>query len=401
MSRPDELVGALRAHLSEDVATREALVRSLALARQRAQSALRAPLYEALEWPTDVASYAAFVERALRYVPRQTPGAAWQGEDGGAQEMKERMAHFFWLIDQPLDDASQGPHGGHTLQFWPWMRQWVTDVWAAWGSFLDSPDSLTPQTLASFIDHSPQYNVQDSMIQGRPNCPSGWRSFNQFFARQLNAGLRPIGHPCDNRVLSAVADAKRVAEYPITQDGSFEGIRIKDTHAYATVEGLLGRASPEFHGGVMCHYMLSAHSYHRFHAALSGRVVQSQILRQRAVLRVELDAETGGYDPQDDFSQGYPWMQTRGVLCLDTSDHPQADVGAVATIAVGMGQVSSVVQHASPGATLAKGEEYGYFQFGGSDVIVMVGPGWTFLHEDGAQLKVGHPIAHHESFQEG
>ena len=40
-------------------------------------------------------------------------------------------------------------------------------------------------------------------------------------------------------------------------------------------------------------------------------------------------------------------------------------------VPVGMSQVASVVLTASEGNGLAKGEEFGYFQFGGSDMILL------------------------------
>lgn len=45
--------------------------------------------------------------------------------------------------------------------------------------------------------------------------------------------------------------------------------------------------------------------------------------------------------------------------------------GLVAVVPVGMGIVSSVNLTAEEGVTLAKGEEFGDFAFGGSDIIVM------------------------------
>jgi len=43
----------------------------------------------------------------------------------------------------------------------------------------------------------------------------------------------------------------------------------------------------------------------------------------------------------------------------------------VAVLPIGMAQVSSVNLSTEVGAILAKGEEFGYFTFGGSDIIVM------------------------------
>ncbi|MCB1811962.1 MAG: phosphatidylserine decarboxylase, partial [Candidatus Competibacteraceae bacterium] len=45
--------------------------------------------------------------------------------------------------------------------------------------------------------------------------------------------------------------------------------------------------------------------------------------------------------------------------------------GYVAILPIGMGPVSSVELTPDVGATLHKGEELGFFQFGGSDVVVL------------------------------
>ncbi|KKK68606.1 hypothetical protein LCGC14_2942360, partial [marine sediment metagenome] len=49
----------------------------------------------------------------------------------------------------------------------------------------------------------------------------------------------------------------------------------------------------------------------------------------------------------------------------------ESPLGLVAVLPIGMGQVSSVNLTVQVGATLAKGEEFGYFTFGGSDIIIM------------------------------
>lgn len=46
-------------------------------------------------------------------------------------------------------------------------------------------------------------------------------------------------------------------------------------------------------------------------------------------------------------------------------------IGLVACLPMGMAQVSSVVITAETGQTLHKGEELGYFQFGGSDFVMV------------------------------
>jgi phosphatidylserine decarboxylase len=53
------------------------------------------------------------------------------------------------------------------------------------------------------------------------------------------------------------------------------------------------------------------------------------------------------------------------LIVLDTP------IGLVAVLPIGMTQVSSVVITAEVGVTVRKGEELAYFQFGGSDIILL------------------------------
>jgi phosphatidylserine decarboxylase len=62
---------------------------------------------------------------------------------------------------------------------------------------------------------------------------------------------------------------------------------------------------------------------------------------------------------------GYQFVQTRGLVVIDSP------IGLVACLPMGMAQVSSVVITAEEGVTLYKGEELGYFQFGGSDFVMV------------------------------
>jgi phosphatidylserine decarboxylase len=62
---------------------------------------------------------------------------------------------------------------------------------------------------------------------------------------------------------------------------------------------------------------------------------------------------------------GYQFKQARGLVILDSP------IGLVAVLPIGMAQVSSCNINVEVGAELAKGEEFGFFLFGGSDIIVM------------------------------
>ncbi len=71
----------------------------------------------------------------------------------------------------------------------------------------------------------------------------------------------------------------------------------------------------------------------------------------------------------------------------------ESAVGYVAVLAVGMGHVSSVNITAEEGTYLVKGDEFGYFSFGGSDMILLFEPNQIELTaEEGKHYKMGEAI---------
>ena len=138
-------------------------------------------LFAALEWPTNFSEYVEFLVRFAFLIPQQSTDRAWLDPDsplGEHQEVYDRLCHFYWLIDQPV-----GPEDG-AVQDIPWFREWLVGYASVWGEFLDSTGSFNNDILQTFLQDSPKYRVEDSMIgtPPRPNAPSGWLTFNQFFA---------------------------------------------------------------------------------------------------------------------------------------------------------------------------------------------------------------------------
>jgi len=62
----------------------------------------------------------------------------------------------------------------------------------------------------------------------------------------------------------------------------------------------------------------------------------------------------------------YQFNQERGLVILES---PVA--GLVALVPVGLSLISSVNLTPQVGAELRKGDEFGYFQFGGSDIVLL------------------------------
>ena len=360
------------------------LLESLNKANDQAKNGgLDQRLYEALPlpgmkgWPTTFDEYVYYLTVYSRWLPQQSTDPVWVNPSGPIvsehQEVYDYLCWFYWLIDQPLDSL-----GGGVLQDVPWFADFLVEWAHAWGQFLDTPESFDDRILQTFIDESPRFRVEDSMIGAPPrsNNPSGWLTFNQFFARELNPGLRPITNLANNATVTVPADCTFKSHFDIGETGAIQPpITIKGTHTYATVQQLLhgSEYADAFNGGHFIHLFLGPYSYHRFHTPVAGMVKECYPLLGQVYLKVALSS--GQFDAADSSTDGYEFLQARGVLTVDTTDSDYGDVGVVGVLPVGMCQVSGVNMTHETGVACDKGDEFGYFTFGGSDIIILLQKG--------------------------
>jgi len=366
-------IDELKQFLSENDELKNLLEKSLASAKALGEARLDSDLFEALEWPDNKEKYFKYLENFSQWTPDPSSDKAWTKPGTNEnQEVYDRLCHFYWLINQEVKPD------GSTLQDNEWFSDWLISFAKAWGSFLNSTDSFDENILESFIKNSPEYAVEDSMINGQPNAPSGWLTFNQFFARELNPGLRPIASPDNNQVITSPADCTYRQKYSIEADSTIPKITLKKTHSVASIQELL-KDSPyqdAFANGHFVHYFLGPYSYHRFHTPVSGLLKECRNLTEDdGKVFLDVEVKNGQFNAPDSSKGGYEFNQARGLAILDTKESAFGDVGLVAVIPVGMAQVSSVNMKAMVGNNLQKGDELGYFLFGGSDIIVLLQEG--------------------------
>ena len=295
--------------------------------------------------------YLDYINALLRWVP---------SENVHGRTIYDRLAKLHFILDQaPVRKWQNAIRPHPEAPPLTWLSAWMVRYAQAMGAFMDTPESLTPESLATFRS-SPNYNLNEYLEpRGR------WRTFNDFFARSFKPGYRPIAAVCDQTVVVNAADS--------TFDGQWE-IR---TDSHITLKGLhwqvseLMEGSPyqgRFQNGIFMHAFLGPTDYHRLHAPVGGTVLEARVIPGQVYLQVEADAEqelrtVRVFDAPDD--PGYQFAQARGLIVLDTP------IGLVAVLPIGMTQVSSVVVTAEVGVTVRKGEELAYFQFGGSDIVLL------------------------------
>jgi phosphatidylserine decarboxylase len=91
-------------------------------------------------------------------------------------------------------------------------------------------------------------------------------------------------------------------------------------------------------------------------------------VRGKVFLDVNL-TDDGEFDAPDSSQGGYEFQQARGVFVVDTG----GVMGMVAAVPIGMAQVSGVDMYTKKleGKHVKKGDEFGKFMFGGSDIILL------------------------------
>jgi len=253
------------------------------------------------------------------------------------------------------------------------FRKWLVAFSRSHGSWLDTTDSAA--CLDTFIN-DPAYNIDDYYAG-----PSGWLTFNQFFARSVKPGRRPVDEPYNNNIVVSAADSVYLGYWPIDDQSS---IKAKGT-TYSIMQLLEGSAyADRFNGGVFTHSYLDSNDYHRFHVPVPGTIKEVRNIPGDVVVKA-VKKEDGSIETTDE--TGFQFTQTRGLVIIDSP------VGLVAVLPIGMGHVSSVTLTVETGATLTKGQEFGYFSYGGSDIVMLFQRGITFSAEKGKHYKQGRQIA--------
>lgn len=188
-------------------------------------------------------------------------------------------------------------------------------------------------------------------------------SFNDFFVRGLRAGSRPF---CpEPGVCAAPADGKVLAFPRVEARASF---RIK--RATFDLPGLLGDTAlaATFDGGSMLVCRLALSDHHHFHFPDSGTPGPARAIRGRY--------HAGG--PYAERTLVPFFAENHRMLTLFDSDH----FGPMAMVEVGALTVGSIRQRFAPGVRVEKGDPKGFFELGGSTVVMVFRPGAIELDEE-------------------
>ena len=286
------------------------------------------------------------------------------------EKIDQSLNYFYFINDMPLEELDGQGLYNNSLQYAEPYRTWLINFTKSWGEYLSREESWSDDYYKIAMEDE-RFGLSEDWYEE----PENWNSFNDFFARYLKSDdARPIAQPEDNSVVSSPADSTPQGVWDIDENSDIvqkEGAVIK-SKTFNSVKDLIGEGSAysdAFSGGVLTHTFLDVYDYHRYHFPVGGTIKEVRLIPQDDAVggAVTWDEETGKYLLHAD-TPGWQMIETRACVIVETEDY-----GLVALLPIGMSQVSSVniTDTVKVGATVSKGDELGWFLFGGSDYVMI------------------------------
>ncbi|MCR4582986.1 MAG: phosphatidylserine decarboxylase [Prevotella sp.] len=341
--------------------------------------------YDFVDWNVRQLPWEVMVHQAPSDYGRSLYGRADQG-----------VGYFWFLVQQPLEELEGRGYYYPTVEFVEPFASWLTTYADAWGDWLSTEESWN-DAYYNRVAADPDWGL----TRGWYGEGNQWRTFNEFFSRRLvSPAVRPVAdvevvapadswpkYPYEDNVASTwhIGDDNRL-DYPAD-------LQIK-TAKLSDIAQLIGNDSQykeAFAGGTLTHTFLDVNDYHRYHSPVDGIIRELRLIPGVAA--------GGGYTLWDDKKKlyyyhnniGFQMVETRSCAIIETRDY-----GLVAMMPIGMSQICSCnwADGLHVGQQLRRGDEVGYFLFGGSDIIMLFQKGVQVdIVHDGGHLLMGQPYA--------
>lgn len=225
-----------------------------------------------------------------------------------------------------------------------------------YGLAMDRPSST--QRIAPFIK---TYKLDTSEFAD--DTIESYKSFNDFFYRKLKPSARPIDEQADCAVMPA--DGRHLGFQDISKiNGVFAKGQTFDINNFLGDRTLAER----YKNGVLVCSRLCPVDYHRFHFPVSGIPTQPTLINGSLF-------SVNPYALRRDVS--YLWQNKRQRVSIDAGPF-----GLVTIVAIGATNVGTIVETYSPNSPVTKGQEKGYFRFGGSYIATLFEPNRIRLEDD-------------------
>lgn len=278
------------------------------------------------------------------------------------------------LVGFPINailDWSMGTPAGFAAFLNDKINAMFKKILTVWCEFLDSEGSLyvLNDTDKGWMCKAAMEKIGIEQYKYHPDKSFwGFTSWNNFFTREFKDGERPVAEPDNNKVIVSACEStpykistnvRRHSKFWIkSQPYSLEFMLDNDEYV------------EEFAGGTVYQAFLSAYNYHRWNSPVTG------IIRKTSVKEGTYYSEafSEGFDPAGpNLSQGYiTQVAARAIIFIECDDPV---IGLMCFMPVGMAEVSSCIITVKEGDRVKKGDQLGYFQYGGSTHCLIFRPG--------------------------
>ncbi len=260
-------------------------------------------------------------------------------------DLSGKVVHQTSKQDKMLEFLYRSAIGRLSLK--PLVRPGVSELA---GKFLSSPHSVG--LIQRFIENS---HIDMSAYENRT-----YTSFNDFFTRKIKEGRRPI--PDDPSLLISPCDC-RASVYKIHKNSVFS---VKNTE-YSLRSLLRSRKLAEmFQGGYAYILRLTVNDYHRYVYAASGR--QSRNYHIPGIFHTVNPIANDHLPIYKENTREYTVIHSK-----EFGPFIQMEVGALLVGKIHNHKESGIVQ---------RGEEKGFFEYGGSTIILITAKDAAAPRED-------------------
>ncbi|KAK4550731.1 hypothetical protein LTR36_000310 [Oleoguttula mirabilis] len=283
------------------------------------------------------------------------------------------------IFDYPMGTAS-----GYAAFLDPEVNVHLKKILNEWGKFLCTPKSaevlgdskqgwfgtigVADMMQVANGPYQTQHTFEDFFVCPDPKAKHhGFRSWDDFFTRHFKPEVRPVASPDDDSVIANCCESKVFAlQHNVKLRDRFwvkgQPYSIRDMLAHDEL-------AENFAGGTVYQAFLSAMSYHRWHAPVSGTIkkafVQDGTYFSEPLFEGLGDPKTEEIDVGGiSTGQGYlSAVATRAIIFIE-ADNPA--IGLMAFVGIGMDEVSTCEITVKEGYHVNKGDQTGMFHFGGS-----------------------------------
>lgn len=214
---------------------------------------------------------------------------------------------------------------------------------------------LLARDIASFI-HFHGLDLSDCLVSDYTQ----FKTFNEFFYRKLQPNARPIESPDDERIAVSPADC-RCTTFATVDDATTLWIKGRNFSVAKLFNGNFNNLEKtDYYKSEKCSvgiFRLAPQDYHRFHSPVTGKIGPIKYIEGEYYtvnpMAIRSDLDVYGEN-------------VRVIVPIESKVF-----GTVIMVGVGAMMVGSTVLTVEEGQDVKRGDEIGYFKFGGSTILLL------------------------------